>query len=84
MWKPSDNSHVPTEINQVFAHTGGIGIEKDFETLQNELRDIALDDEGNVHKFSLKKESPVGDTENLENAIKDRHEKNIQRKKEMF
>ena len=75
---------VPTEINQVFAHTGGIGIEKDFETLQNELRDIALDDEGNVHKFSLKKESPVGDTENLENAIKDRHEKNIQRKKEMF
>jgi hypothetical protein len=75
---------VPTEINQVFAHTGGIGIEKDFETLQSELKDIATDDEGVLHELSLQKIPRAGKTNGLSEAIEWEHEKNKTCKKELF
>lgn len=75
---------VPSEINQVFAHTGGIGIEKDFESLQEELRDSTRVNDQEMHPMVLEREEKVGKTHGLEDAIEWRYERNKERKADLL
>ena len=75
---------VPSEINQIFAHTGGIGIEKDFEALQTELKDIVTNETENIEGISLQKIASYGETDGLSEAIEYRHAENKKRKRELF
>lgn len=75
---------IPTEINQFFSHTGGIGIEKDFETFITEFGDVISDENEVKRGFVLDKTPMTRTTEGLEEAIKFRHKKYKQKKKELF
>lgn len=76
---------IPTEINQVFSHTGGIGIEKDFEAFSSSLNDVITSDiDEDIHSYKLEKIPMAGKTEGLDDAIKYRYKKNKEKKSEMF
>lgn len=75
---------VPSEINQVFTHTGGIGIEKDFESLQAELLDLSGKNDGENRSMVLQRDVMEGETQGLEDAIEWRYEKNKERKSNLF
>lgn len=66
---------IPTEINQVFGHTGGIGIEKDFEALQGSIRRAA-----GGGRLYLEHEAVEGRTEKLGDAVQNRYEMNREEK----
>ena len=56
---------IPTEINQVFTHTGGIGVEKDVRALQEHIREVT-----DGRKLDLQRTNPEGTSTNATQAIK--------------
>ena len=73
---------VPSEINQVFGHTGGIGIQKDIEALSSNVQE-AVDHS----PISLQRTSDVVHLSNsgdMEKSIEQAHELNQSTKKNMF
>ena len=73
---------VPSEINQVFGHTGGIGIQKDIEALSSNVQE-AVDHS----PISLQRTSDVVHLSNsgdIEKSIEQAHELNQSTKKNMF
>lgn len=73
---------VPSEINQVFGHTGGIGIQKDMEALSSNVQE-AVDHS----PISLQRTSDVVHLSNsgdMEKSIEQAHELNQSTKKNMF
>lgn len=69
---------VPSEINQAFGHTGGIGLQQDIEALAYNVGETV---EGN--DMALVRESPTGTTEGLHDAIENAHSGNRERKQEL-
>lgn len=69
---------VPSEINQAFGHTGGIGLQQDIEALAYNVGETV---EGN--DMALVRESPAGTTEGLHDAIENAHSGNRERKQEL-
>lgn len=69
---------VPSEINQAFGHTGGIGLQQDIEALAYNVGETV---EGN--DMALVRESPTGTTEGLHDAIENAHSCNRERKQEL-
>ena len=69
---------VPSEINQVFGHTGGIGLQQDLQALSESTRRTVGD------RISLQREAISGKTEGLESAINSKHKQNREIKKELF
>ena len=73
---------VPSEINQVFGHTGGIGIQKNIEALSSNVQE-AVDHS----PISLQRTSDVVHLSNsgdIEKSIEQAHELNQSTKKNMF
>lgn len=71
---------VPTEINQAFKHTGGIGLQKDLEALVERISD----QHGELANFTLCRDAIEGEVNGLQDAIDDTYQRNIDKKKEMF
>ena len=69
---------VPSEINQAFGHTGGIGLQQDIKALAYNVGETV---EGN--DMALGRESPTGTTGGLHDAIKNAHSGNRERKQEL-
>ena len=69
---------VPSEINQAFGHTGGIGLQQDIEALAYNVGETVEEND-----MSLVRESPTGMTEGLHDAIENAHSGNRERKQEL-
>ena len=69
---------IPSEINQAFGHTGGIGLQQDVEALAESINRVTGDN------ITLEKGFLNGKIENLEEAVQGMHEKNREIKKELF
>ena len=69
---------IPSEINQVFGHTGGIGLQQDVEALAESINRVTGD------HITLEKGFLNGKIENLGEAIQGMHERNRVIKKELF
>ena len=69
---------IPSEINQVFGHTGGIGLQQDVEALAESINRVTGD------HITLEKSFLNGKIENLGEAIQGMHERNRVIKKELF
>lgn len=69
---------VPSEINQAFGHTGGIGLQQDIEALAYNVGETV-----GGNDMSLVRESPTGTTEGLQDAIESAHSGNRERKQEL-
>ena len=69
---------IPSEINQVFGHTGGIGLQQDVEALAESVNRVTGD------HITLEKGFLNGKIENLGEAIQGMHERNRVIKKELF
>ena len=69
---------VPSEINQAFGHTGGIGLQQDIEALAYNVGETVEEND-----MSLVRESPTGMTEGLQDAIESAHSGNRERKQEL-
>ena len=69
---------IPSEINQAFGHTGGIGLQQDMEAMAENIHRMNGDD------ITLKRDFLTGDTENLGEAISGTQERNRAIKKELF
>lgn len=69
---------VPSEINQVFGHTGGIGLQQDLQALAESTRRTVGD------RISLQREAILGTVDGLESAINSKHRQNRAIKKELF
>ena len=69
---------IPSEINQAFGHTGGIGLQQDVEALAEGINRVTGDN------ITLEKGFLNGKIENLEEAVQGMHEKNREIKKELF
>ena len=69
---------IPSEINQVFGHTGGIGLQQDVEALAESINRVTGD------YITLEKGFLYGKIENLGEAVQGMHEKNREIKKELF
>lgn len=82
-WHECGNRHtiqmIPNEINQIFSHTGGIGLQKDLETLRSTIQDVT---EGKMMK--LQDESFSGVTDLSQDDLEKRYELNHNKKKELF
>ena len=70
---------IPSEINQAFSHTGGIGLQKDLEALRSTIQDIT---EG--RNMKLQDDSFDGQTNLSKNELEQRYEINKNRKKSLF
>ena len=70
---------VPREINQVFTHTGGIGIEKDKAALKESIARITENKRMVLDKFHVDRVFVDG-----KEAITERHKENKKVKKELF
>lgn len=69
---------IPSEINQAFGYTGGIGLQQDMEAMAENIHRMNGDD------ITLKRDFLTGDTENLGEAISGTQERNRAIKKELF
>lgn len=69
---------VPSEINQVFGHTGGIGLQQDLQALSESTRRTVGD------RILLQREAVLGTADGLERAINSKHRQNRAIKKELF
>ena len=69
---------IPSEINQAFGHTGGIGLQQDIEALAESINRVTGD------KIALERGTLTGKIENLDEAVKEAHERNRMIKKELF
>ena len=69
---------IPSEINQAFGHTGGIGLQQDVEALAESINRVTGD------HITLEKGFLNGKIENLGEAIQGMHERNREVKKELF
>ncbi len=67
---------VPSEINQVFSHTGGIGIQQDFDAFAGTIGDIT-----GGRKIKLYRSPHLKKVENLSEAIEGVHRMMRSRKK---
>jgi len=69
---------VPSEINQVFGHTGGIGLQQDLQALAESTRRTVGDG------ISLQREAILGTVDGLESAINTKYKQNRTIKKQIF
>ena len=69
---------IPSEINQAFGHTGGIGLQQDIEALAENIQRTAGD------RIVLDRKFLNGSVENAGEAIKGMRERNRTIKKELF
>ncbi len=67
---------IPSEINQVFGHTGGIGIQQDFKALSDVVNDSIKG-----KRMSLVRENYASSALGLNEAIENTHNQMRLRKK---
>ena len=70
---------VPSEINQAFGHTGGIGLQQDIDALAYNINDTV-----GGNNISLIREAPTGTAEGLFDATENTHSNNRERKQELL